>query len=127
MERTLTLSEEIQAAIGAHGAWKLRLRTAVDTGTSTFTVSAVGVDNQCDFGKFLHTKVDPATKNSAQWRKCRDLHAQFHKAAAGVLQLALAGKKEVAKEALGAQGEFTTVSRALSAAMLEWKTAGVQK
>jgi hypothetical protein len=117
----MKLSDEIQAAIGAHGAWKLRLRTAVDRGTSAFTVSTVAVDNQCDFGKFLQK----AATNSEHQHKCRDLHTQFHNAAAGVLQLALAGKKEAANQALGAQSEFTRVSRALTAAMMEWQSSAI--
>ena len=119
----MTLTEEIVAAMGAHGHWKGRLRAAVDKGTSTFTVSTVAVDNLCDFGKFLHTKVDPAAKQSAHWRRCQDLHARFHKEAGRVLQLALAGKKGMAEEAMNAHSEFAKVSRELAAAMLKWRSA----
>lgn len=43
--------EEIQKATGAHGAWKLRLRTATLTGKSDFTPQKVKCDDQCEFGK----------------------------------------------------------------------------
>ena len=48
-------SKEIVNAIGVHGNWKKRLRRAIETGNSDFTVDELIVDNQCDFGKWLHS------------------------------------------------------------------------
>jgi len=47
----MAIAEEITKAIGAHGMWKQRLRQAIDTGKSEFTVERVRPDNLCDFGK----------------------------------------------------------------------------
>lgn len=45
--------EEVQNAIRAHGAWKLRLKTAIATGSSSLKVDDVARDDCCDFGKWL--------------------------------------------------------------------------
>jgi hypothetical protein len=119
----MNLSQEIQKAVGAHSAWKLRLRTAAENGTSTFKVAAVAVDNQCDFGIFLHSVVDPATRKSTHFQTCNDLHARFHKTAALVLQLALDGRKEAAAQALSPQSDFDKISRALTLAMMKWHSS----
>jgi hypothetical protein len=114
------LTDEIRAALGSHGLWKGRLRAAVDKGSSALTVAAVETDQGCDLGKFLYTVVDPA-EQTAHWRKCRDIHAKFHREAARVLQLALAGKKAAAEEAMLPESEFARMSRALTAEMLKWR------
>jgi len=44
-------TEEITKAISAHGNWKQRLRQAIESGNSEYTVEKLKVDNQCDFGK----------------------------------------------------------------------------
>jgi hypothetical protein len=112
----------MQVAVGAHGLWKVRLRAAIDKGTGTFTVATVAADHECDFGKFLFTTVAPEVRNSPHWRKCRDLHARFHREASSVLQLALAGKKEAAEQAMDSESEFARLSRSLIAAMLKWRS-----
>ena len=117
----MSLSDEIQEAIGAHGLWKGRLHTAIETGSCKFTVASVGQDSQCAFGKFLYSNADPAIRNSPHWRTCLDLHSKFHQAAARVLQLALTGNQEAAKKEMDPQSEFFRLSRTLTAAMLKWR------
>ena len=119
----MDFKNQIQAAIGAHGIWKQRLRAAITQGASEYSVSKVQADNQCDFGKFLYEKLDSDKRNSQEYRRCRELHAQFHKAAARVLELALAGKKDEANQAMGVQSEFAKVSSSLTNAMVGWQKA----
>jgi hypothetical protein len=117
----MSLSDEIQEAIGAHGLWKGRLHTAIETGSCKFTVAAVAQDSQCAFGKFLYSSTDPAIKNSAHWRTCLDLHSRFHQSAARVLQLAVTGNKEAAQKEMDPQSDFFKLSRTLTAEMLKWR------
>jgi hypothetical protein len=42
--------EQIRAAIGAHGTWKARLRSAIDSGQSTLSVGVTRLDDRCDNG-----------------------------------------------------------------------------
>ena len=117
----MSLSHEIQEAIGAHGLWKGRLHTAIETGSCKFTVAAVAQDSECAFGKFLHSSTDPAVKNSTHWRTCVDLHSRFHQSAARVLQLAVTGNKEAAQKEMDPQSDFFKLSRALTAEMMKWQ------
>ena len=119
----MSLSDEIQEAIGAHGLWKGRLHTAVETGNSKFTAASVAEDSQCAFGKFLYSNTDPAIRNSAHWRTCLDLHSRFHQSAAHVLQLVLNGNKEAAQKAMDPQSDFFKLSRSLTAEMLKWQAS----
>lgn len=116
----MSKAEEIKKAIGAHGMWKVRLRSAVDTGKSEFTVDKVKADNNCDFGKWLHG-LPEGEKKSLSWTKVRDLHAKFHVEAAKILESALAGKKEAAAKGLDTASEFSKLSANLTGAMMSWE------
>lgn len=115
----MSKEDEIKKAIGAHGMWKTRLRSAVDTGKSEFTTDKVKVDNQCDFGKWLHGLPD-GDKKSPQWGKVRDLHAQFHIEAARILDSAISGKKDEAHKGLDINSQFSKLSSNLTSAMIDW-------
>ena len=118
----MALKEEITAAVGAHGLWKTRLRTAIQTGKCEVTPQAVSVDNQCKFGQWLYgVSLTPAEKASPGYRECRDLHARFHRSAAGVLELALGGHTAQAEAAMKDGSEFAKVSSTLTDAMLRWQ------
>lgn len=116
-----TMKEEITAAIAAHGMWKARLRTAIDSGKLETPVATIQVDNQCAFGKWLYGTTIPAdVKSSEHYKKVRELHAQFHKAAGRVAELASTGKKTEAEKSMGVGGEYADVSGKLTYAMMEW-------
>lgn len=116
----MSKSEEIKKAIGAHGMWKTRLRSAVDTGMSEFTVEKVKADNNCDFGKWLHGLPDNE-KKTGNWAKIRDLHAKFHVEAAKILDSALTGKKDAAAKGLDVTSDFSKLSASLTTAMVNWE------
>lgn len=88
----MAISEEIGKAITAHGQWKQKLRSAIDTGTSESTPERVRKDNNCSFGKWLHDRIDENDKSSPHYLEAVKLHAKFHVEAASVLKLALAGR-----------------------------------
>jgi hypothetical protein len=116
----MSIVDQINKAIAAHGMWKVRLRQAVHEGKSEFTVARVSVDNQCDFGKWLYS-LPPTDHQSPSWKKVHDAHAKFHKEAAHVLELALSGSKAEAESGLGNEAPFTKISVELTGAMMEWK------
>lgn len=113
-------SQAIDQAVGAHGMWKNRLKTAIANGALEIPVETIRPDDQCVFGKWLYgPKLSDADKATASYRTVRDLHAEFHKTAAQVVELALAGNKEEADKLL--HGEFADASINLTSAMMEWK------
>ncbi|MBK9132100.1 MAG: CZB domain-containing protein [Gammaproteobacteria bacterium] len=114
--------EEIDKAIGAHGMWKARLKQAIETGKSEVSADTIRQDNQCNFGKWLYgTSLSATDKSSAHYRSVRELHAEFHKCAARVADLAVTGQKDEAVRMLALGGDFASVSSRLTAAMMEWK------
>jgi hypothetical protein len=116
----MSLQEEIIKAIGAHGMWKSRLMTAIDSSKSTFTVESVGKDDVCDFGKWLHG-LSASDKSSPHYAAVLALHAEFHRATSAVLRLAIEGKKEAATAAMGPNSEYATATSKLTQAMMIWK------
>lgn len=113
-------SEHINNAIAAHGRWKARLRQAIESGKSDSTVDSVRPDNLCEFGKWLNScsSVEKATE---RWMKIRELHAQFHKEAARILALAVAGRKSEAEAAIALGSQFSKTSADLTLALASWR------
>lgn len=116
-ERTL---DAIQKAIGAHGMWKLRLKTAISKGADDLNPDDVACDHLCDFGKWLHDDTMPARiLGSKAYINIKRSHADFHKAAGNVLKTSMAGDKEAAKTMLNS--EFKEKSEKLVQGLSEWK------
>jgi methyl-accepting chemotaxis protein len=119
----MELDEQIQAAIGAHGLWKSVLKASIASGTSEMPADVVRDDHHCSFGKWLHgPEIDAQAKKSSHYRKCTELHRRFHIAAAEIVSLAIAGKKQDASNALGEGQDFAKVSHELTRELMAWKS-----
>jgi hypothetical protein len=117
----MSLHDEIEKAIGAHGMWKTRLNDAIETGKSEFAPEKVCTDNQCEFGKWLYgATITAADKVGDHYEGIRKLHAEFHKITGDVLKLALEGKKAEAQKLVGTGGRFANLSAELTRAMMKW-------
>jgi methyl-accepting chemotaxis protein len=114
--------EQLERAIGAHALWKQRLKAAIVSGQSDAKAENVRLDDRCDFGKWLYS-LPPEVLQAATVQKVRLLHGQFHEAAAGVLELALAGKKDEAVNAMALGSPYASISYQLVQEMMNWKTA----
>ena len=119
-EKIMSKQEEINKAIGAHGMWKQRIKDVIHSGQSQITPEKAEVDNQCEFGKWF-CALPQADRACAFAGKVKELHAQFHKEAASVLRLALAGKKQDAEKGLEPSAPFGKISGSLTLAMMDWK------
>jgi methyl-accepting chemotaxis protein len=118
----MSATSEIENAIGTHGLFKLRLRSAIASGRLEGSVATLGSHLNCPFGKWMTSPtVAPTTRASSQYAKVDLLHARFHLAAAKVAALATAGRAEEAKAALEPAGEFALASADFMAALQEWK------
>ena len=119
-----TLEREITEAMGAHGAWKLKLRKAVESGVLPKPAADIACDDQCGFGKWLHgMKGDSAIAGSAHFRDVMSAHAAFHKAAGAVAKMVEQGRNEAAGAALEG-ADYVGATSKLSRAMRAWKEAG---
>ncbi len=112
--------DRITRAIAAHAKWKFHLKEAIASGKSEKTVAEVAPEDRCEFGHWL-LALPNADRQSAEWQKVRTLHADFHRAAANVLKLALAGKEDEATAEMAFGGNFAKVSSQLTIAMTDWK------
>ena len=119
----MSLKDDIDLAIGAHGSWKQKLRTAIDTGESPSTPEKVMQDNNCSFGKWLHERITASEKESPYYKEVVELHAEFHKEAGAILALALKGEKDEAYDRIKLGSKFSRVSGGLTRKMKEWQSA----
>lgn len=114
------LINQINNAIGAHGSWKIKLRTAVNKGKSIHSIEVVGCDDKCAFGKWIHgSEIDSPTRSSAAYNVIKRLHAEFHICAADVLKMATTGNTTGASELL--DGDFAARSEKLVRGLRKWK------
>ncbi|MCO7225277.1 CZB domain-containing protein [Pleionea sp. CnH1-48] len=113
--------DEISKAIAAHGQWKNKLRNAIDTGKCESTPAKVKQDNNCSFGKWLHGRIDPQAKSSSYYSTVVNLHADFHKEAGSILEVALSGDKNSASQRIGLGSEFSRLSAELTKTMKAWQ------
>jgi methyl-accepting chemotaxis protein len=124
----MDLGDQIQTAIGAHGLWKTRLRIAIESGVSDFSVAVVRQDDQCAFGKWLRGDgLDAQIKRCPEYVRCVDLHRRFHLVTAGVLSQALEGRPTDAMKAMEIGSEFAQVSAALTLHLMEWRALHVSR
>lgn len=114
------LVNEITNAIGAHGMWKMRLRTAILTGQSSVSSATACCDDKCDFGKWIHgSSVDSATKAGIPYQVVKRLHAEFHRSAGNVLAQVERGNLPAAQELMAA--DYAERSDKLVRALTKWK------
>jgi uncharacterized phage infection (PIP) family protein YhgE len=104
------------SALEAHQAWRASLRDAIDTGTSSISVQDAGHDDRCNFGKWLHGPGTFRDRDPQRWQLVHDLHEQFHRNAAQLLELATTGKTEQAKERMRAS-EYVKTEQQLQDAL----------
>ncbi|MBW8268454.1 CZB domain-containing protein [Caldovatus aquaticus] len=117
----MSIEAQIRQAIGAHGLWKARLRTAIETGRSDLDPAVVARDDACDFGRWLHGPTLPeAARRSPHYARVRALHGRFHLCACATLQKALRGDRAGAEADMGPNGPFSAASAELTQAMMAW-------
>ena len=112
--------ERLNDAIGAHGAWKLKLRVAMSTGASEINPDKACRDDKCPFGRWIHgDEIDAMTKQGKPYQVVRRLHAEFHQTAANVLRHAISAQRPQAEHIFA--GVFTERSEKLVRALAKWK------
>ena len=117
MTAAAELQFSIQKAIREHEIWTTRLEQTIASGKSDHTVAGVSVDNNCEFGQWLHG--DPnARASEPRHEKVRKLHAAFHAEVGKILWLALRGNKAEALKALHGRTPYARLAADLTTEML---------
>ena len=101
-ENANVVSDIMASALEAHRAWRTRLQQAIDTGTSTTPVEVAGKDDRCALGKWLHGPDPFRDREPGVWQTLHDLHEQFHRNTAKILELATSGQTKQATERMRA-------------------------
>lgn len=115
------LIEQIENALGAHAAWRKKLTTAIRTGTLETPPGDIACDDKCAFGQWLYgPEIDDSTRERKPYQVTRRLHAEFHKVAAEVAELAEGGRRGEAFALL--DNEFTARSDTLARALNKWRS-----
>jgi len=113
------LIDAIRTAIGAHGVWKLRLKTALNTGKTDLQPDVLCRDDQCEFGRWLYGPTIPAEVRSGPcYEDVRKKHADFHKTLSDIVGEHLKGNSEASKKLL--EGAFEEKSKILTHKMQSW-------
>ncbi|HRF04474.1 CZB domain-containing protein [Accumulibacter sp.] len=111
---------DIEKAIGNHALWMSHLRDAIVQAHPSVDVAEVRAEDQCEFGKWLY---DPCLsvedRASSVYQDVKRLHADFHRLAARVIELAASGRPLDAYALL--YGEYITMSGRLAIAMRAWQ------
>lgn len=115
------LIDQIDNALGAHAAWRQKLTTAILSGTLETSPADIACDDKCAFGQWLYgPDIHDSTRERKPYQVTRRLHAEFHKVAAEVAELAEVGKRGEAFALL--DGEFSARSDTLSRALKKWRS-----
>lgn len=115
------MKEQIDAAIAAHGAWKLELKVALESGAVP-DFATDGSDTSCAFGKWLNSTQFSGV-NAVHHATVKPLHTEFHRTIAGIFRDLKAGKISSTEKAIGPGSPFADASAKLTLAMLAWKKA----
>lgn len=114
---------EINSAIVAHAKWKTHLLEAITSGTSSYKPGIVLLDNECEFGKWLHA-IPASNRPEEFWPKTQKVHARFHEEAARILEFALNGRPDEALALMtDIKGLFVSTSAELTNTLFAWKKA----
>jgi hypothetical protein len=109
---------QLSEAIGAHGAWKFRLRMAANKTDPVDMTTTASDHHGCAFGRWLDG-LPEHIRTLAEARDVIALHEIFHAAAGQTARYIAKGDKDAALKMLDTQ--LDDVSKKLNAAVAKWK------
>jgi hypothetical protein len=111
---------DIELAMTSHAKWATHLTKAIADAHLEIPLATIGSDDVCEFGQWLYgQELSDDDKISADYRAVRDLHAEFHKVAQQVAELAESSNRYEAYKLL--YGEYIASSGKLAIALTAWK------
>jgi hypothetical protein len=114
MERVM----DLDAAIGAHAEWKLKLRSAAEKKES-LDVATISGDNNCPLGKWLHGEAKTKYGSLPHYQDCVSNHAHFHSEAGKVAAMVNQGK--FSEQIIGSGSPFGDASGKVGVAIVKLK------
>lgn len=116
---------EINAAIAAHEQWKSRLLAVIESGRCDISSAFVRSDSECALGAWLYRhQRDPKAFDAGHFDNVRKIHADFHRAAGGVISYVERDNPSAARFLM--EGEYVVISNMLIDALQKWKAALIE-
>ncbi len=119
----MDVKTKLEAAIEAHFLWFLRFSICIEDGVGldpSFEPGAVAADESCEFGRWLYNEFPPTLRGTALYWHIRNLHAEFHRQAARIAEVAKQGEEPRVAE-MGRGSEFNALSLKLIGRLQELK------
>jgi Chemoreceptor zinc-binding domain len=111
-------------AMTVHVQCKICLNQSIDTGVCNPPSSVIRNERMCDFGKWLYSPALPnEVLDSAHYVNILRIHADFHEAAADVMQTIERNEIKRAKQMMAVDGYYTTHAIELRNEFLSWVAA----
>jgi hypothetical protein len=107
---------DLEKAIGAHVEWKTKFRGAIAAQTQ-FDAGAVGKDNVCPLGQWLHGEARAKYGKLTSYTSCVRGHAAFHLEAGKVARLINSRQYSEAEAALGGDTPYYAASTEIGVAI----------
>lgn len=111
---------DLNTAIQAHSEWKMKFRSAIQK-SEKLDAAAIGVDNKCPLGQWLHGEGKTRFGQLGTYANCRDLHATFHREAAKVATAINSGDLARASSMLENGTSYTVASNQVGVAIIALK------
>jgi len=120
-EQTTQVSDfNFEAAIDAHRAWKVKLRSAIAS-RERLDADKICLDNQCPLGQWLHGPGGKQWGHKPSFVALVGKHADFHRAAGEVARQINAGRGEQAERMLGSGTPFSQASTEVATLLTQAK------
>lgn len=114
------MAEMIRKTIATHGLWRMMLKAAIQTGyAGDLRPSKVARAPDCKFSVWLEGLPQEA-RHTPRALEVQRVHAEFHRAAAEVLEHALERRVELATHAID-RGAFASSLAQLNVVLCEWE------
>ena len=105
-----------EAAVAAHEAWKMRLRSAMRNGNG-LDADVIGRDDCCELGRWLRHAAPHRLRASVAFAECMQVHAGFHLEAARIAVAVNEGRHADADAMLAPGSSYAHASDAVVAAL----------
>ena len=106
----------LDAAIAAHAQWKTKFRMAI-TKQETMDAVAIGKDNCCDLGKWLHGEGKLQLGSKPEFLSLLEKHKAFHVEAGKVANAINTKKYTEAERMIDSGSSFSAASSAVGVAV----------
>ncbi len=112
-----------EQAVIAHQDWKRAFERSLHDGGGDLRVDIIRLEDRCLLGRWLHGEGSKAVANPTAAGMLREIHAEFHAAAADALALAQAGRVRDAIHALAEDAPYGQWSATLLRALKNYAQA----